>query len=138
MVHGVHPTQMFADLSRPQGIGGPTIDSRVSNIGRSLFSIEMPFWPKWRLSRLTRSSRRSYSQWMRKSIAQLEAEAGRLSVKERAKLIRRLIATLESEDEGDIERSWLDEAEKRLAAYRNGETRSRPGEDIFDEIVGQT
>jgi len=27
---------------------------------------------------------------------------------------------------------WLDEAEKRLAKYRNGETSTHPGEEVFE------
>lgn len=65
----------------------------------------------------------------------LEIEARRLPVKERAKLIRRLIATLEPSDAGDLEQAWLDEAERRLSSYRRDSSGSRAGEDVFDEIL---
>ena len=40
---------------------------------------------------------------MSKTLSDLESEARRLPAKDRARLIRRLLATLESENEGDVE-----------------------------------
>ena len=74
---------------------------------------------------------------MSKSIAKLEADANRLPIKDRARLVRRLIATLETEDEGDVEQLWLDECDKRLAAYRRGESSSQPGEEVFEAILNR-
>jgi len=74
---------------------------------------------------------------MVKKFSEIEAAARRLSTKERARLIRRLIITLESENDGDVEQLWLDEAEKRLAAYRNGETSTHPGEEVFEAILNR-
>ncbi len=74
---------------------------------------------------------------MSADLSKLEREAEQLSTKDRARLIRHLISSLERKDEGDIEQAWLDEAEKRLSAYRNGQTISRPGEEVFDEILSQ-
>ena len=74
---------------------------------------------------------------MNEDLTKLEKKVGELSAKDRARLIRRLISSLEASDDEDIEQAWLDEAEKRLAAYRNGKTSSRPGEDVFDEILSQ-
>jgi len=75
---------------------------------------------------------------MVKKFSKIESEARRLPTKDRARLIRRLIATLESENEGDVEQLWLDEAEIRLAAYRNGEISTRPGEEVFEAILNST
>lgn len=74
---------------------------------------------------------------MAKDVSEIESAALRLSAKDRARLIRRLIVTLENEDEGDVEQLWLDEAEKRLAAYRRGETITHPGEDVFEAILNR-
>jgi len=74
---------------------------------------------------------------MARTLAEIEAEARQLSTTERARLVRRLIATLEDEDRGDIEQAWLDEAERRLAAYRRGQTSTAPGEDVFDAILSR-
>ncbi len=75
---------------------------------------------------------------MAKKLSDIELDALQLSTKERARLIRRLITSLESENEGDVEQLWLDEADKRLAAYRNGETSTRPGEEVFEAILNRT
>lgn len=74
---------------------------------------------------------------MSKSIADLESEIRRLPAKDRARLIRRLITTLETENDGDVEQLWLDEAERRLAAYRRGETTTHPGEEVFEAILNR-
>jgi len=75
---------------------------------------------------------------MAKSLSEIESEARQLSTRERARLVRRLLATLENEDEGDVEQAWLDEAERRLAAYRRGEkTTARPAEDVFEAILSR-
>jgi putative addiction module component (TIGR02574 family) len=72
---------------------------------------------------------------MNKDILSLEAEARKLSPQDRARLVRRLIATLDVGEEHDAEQLWLDEAERRLAAYRRGEITSLPGDEVFGEIL---
>jgi len=74
---------------------------------------------------------------MNKDIRSLEAEARKLSPQDRARLIRRLIATLDAGEEHDAEQFWLDEAERRLAAYRRGEITSIPGDEVFGEILNR-
>ena len=74
---------------------------------------------------------------MAKSLSEIESEARQLSTRERARLVRRLLATLENADEGDVEQEWLDEAERRLAAYRRGETNARPAEEVFEAILSR-
>lgn len=74
---------------------------------------------------------------MSKKLADIEAQARRLPSQDRARLIRRLLATLETDNEGDVEQAWLDEAERRLAAYRAGETTARPGEEVFEAILNR-
>jgi putative addiction module component (TIGR02574 family) len=74
---------------------------------------------------------------MAKNLSEVESAALRLSAKDKARLVRRLIATLETENEGDVEQLWLDEAEKRLAAYRRGETTTHPGEEVFEAILNR-
>lgn len=75
---------------------------------------------------------------MAKNLADIETQARRLPIKERARLVRRLIATLEKGNDGDVEQQWLDEAERRLAAYRRGETTAHPGEEIFEAILNRS
>lgn len=75
---------------------------------------------------------------MSKSVSEIESEARRLPAKDRARLVRRLLAALEAENEGDVEQRWLDEAENRLAAYRRGESTSHPGEEVFEAILNRS
>ena len=43
---------------------------------------------------------------------------------------------VEGEDQ-DAEQLWLDEAVRRLAAYRRGGTTSIPGDEVFGELLKQ-
>ena len=72
---------------------------------------------------------------MSKDISLLETEARRLPPKDRARLIRRLIASLDAGDDIDAEEQWLDEGERRLEAYRLGALTAQPGEEVFDAIL---
>ncbi|MFQ5740395.1 MAG: addiction module protein [Acidobacteriota bacterium] len=60
---------------------------------------------------------------------ELEAEVLKLPSEERADLARRLIESLEEVDTGDFEAEWIEEVERRYAAYRRGVTTGRPGGD---------
>ena len=72
---------------------------------------------------------------MSRDIGQLEDDARRLPRRERARLVRRLIASLDVGEDDDSEQLWLDEAERRLAAYRRGETAAIPGEEVFGDLL---
>ena len=72
---------------------------------------------------------------MDKDIATLEAEARQLSPRDRARLVRRLIASLDAGQDQDAEQLWLDEAERRLPAWRRGETTAIPGDEVFGELL---
>ncbi|MCH9025559.1 MAG: addiction module protein [Proteobacteria bacterium] len=45
--------------------------------------------------------------------------------------------TLERQNDGDVEQQWLDEAERRLAAYRSGQTTAHSGEEISEAILNR-
>ena len=49
---------------------------------------------------------------------QLEAEALNLNLEMRARLAGRLILSLDNPSESEVERLWLDEAERRLEEYQ--------------------
>jgi len=72
---------------------------------------------------------------MTQHVQKLEAEAVQLSKKERAELVRRLIATLDQGHDVDAEQVWLDEAERRLSSYRKGDSKSIPAENVFDALL---
>jgi len=61
----------------------------------------------------------------------LETQARKLPLNERAQLAERLIASLDEMDEAESERLWADEAERRYQAYQQGNLASRPVEDVM-------
>ncbi len=70
---------------------------------------------------------------MSKRKDELEDEVLELPVEDRADLARRLIESLEDPAVGDFEAEWIEEAERRYAAYRKGWTAGRPGQEVFRE-----
>jgi putative addiction module component (TIGR02574 family) len=64
------------------------------------------------------------------SINELLEQALTLNVNERTKLIDELFKSIDKPDE-EIDQIWADEADKRLEAYRKGEIKAVPMEDIF-------
>jgi putative addiction module component (TIGR02574 family) len=62
---------------------------------------------------------------------ELELEVLKLPVEARAELAHRLIESLDDTDMGDFEAEWIKEAERRYAAYREGVTVGRPGQEVF-------
>ena len=63
-------------------------------------------------------------------INELLEQALTLNVNERTKLIDELFKSIDKPDE-EIDQIWADEANKRLEAYRKGEIKAVPMEDIF-------
>lgn len=66
-------------------------------------------------------------------LEKVQADALKLSSKERAFLAKCLIESLDQGEEQEIERLWLDEAERRLAAYREGTIPTRAASEVFAE-----
>ena len=63
-------------------------------------------------------------------INELLEQALTLNVNERTKLIDELFKSIDKPDE-EIDQIWADEADKRLEAYRKGELKAIPMENIF-------
>ncbi|QSA97217.1 addiction module protein [Methylococcus sp. EFPC2] len=57
----------------------------------------------------------------------------KLAPEERFELIDRVLHSLDRPDP-EIDRIWIEEAERRLAAYRAGEAKGVPAEDIFGDF----
>lgn len=73
------------------------------------------------------------------SISTLDAvknEAMLLSIKDRAILIHELLETLDGKEE-NVEEAWAFEAENRLAAYRQGQSKTRTAAEVFANIESQ-
>jgi putative addiction module component (TIGR02574 family) len=63
--------------------------------------------------------------------SRVEADALRLSAKERALLARQLIESLDPADDVEIERLWAEEAERRYQEYKKGNIPARSAEEVF-------
>jgi putative addiction module component (TIGR02574 family) len=60
-----------------------------------------------------------------------EAQALRLLPEERAALAEHLIASLDSLDDSENERLWIEEADRRYQEYKRGNISARPAEDVL-------
>ncbi|HXX74733.1 MAG TPA: addiction module protein [Nitrospiraceae bacterium] len=74
---------------------------------------------------------------MPKSVAELEREARRLPAQERALLAQHLIASIDPGEDIDAEAAWLEEAERRYQAYRQGKLTAKPVDQVFREAKSQ-
>lgn len=62
---------------------------------------------------------------------QIEREALGLEPAERARLAQRLIVSLDDSSDPDVERLWLEEAERRLDELLAGTAVARPADDVM-------
>ena len=62
---------------------------------------------------------------------ELESKALRLSRRERARLAQRLIYSLDQEVDADVEKLWLEEAERRLGELKSGKVAGIPAEKVI-------
>ena len=65
------------------------------------------------------------------ALEQLEAESMRLSLDARARLAERIILSLDAPSEEENLGLWVQEAERRLRALREGRAKEVPAEDVF-------
>ena len=61
----------------------------------------------------------------------IEKQARSLPLKEKAALARVLIEDLDPSVDEDVERLWIEEAQRRYDAYLKGELQSLPGDDVM-------
>ncbi len=65
------------------------------------------------------------------STEELETQVFQLGPKERAELARRLLLSLETDSEGETERLWAEEAERRYLQLKSGEVEAISTEEVF-------
>ena len=68
---------------------------------------------------------------MSPDLEKCEAQALKLPPKERAILAEHLIASLDSLDDAENERLWLEEADRRYQEYKKGNISARPAEEVL-------
>jgi hypothetical protein len=79
-----------------------------------------------------------YGGPMKRDERSVEEQAARLSHRDRARLALRLIESLESGQDEDVDGLWLDEAEQRLRKYDQGATQARDAEDATTHLLEQS
>ncbi len=71
------------------------------------------------------------------TLKKIETEALSLDIRSRANLVGKLLLSLDEPSASDVEKLWLKEAERRLAAYRAGEIQAIPGNEVFKRAVAE-
>ena len=67
---------------------------------------------------------------MSRSALELESRALQLPRRERARLAQRLISSLDPKADGDVEKLWLKEAERRLGELKSGKVAGIPADKV--------
>jgi putative addiction module component (TIGR02574 family) len=68
---------------------------------------------------------------MAKTVEDIENEIRSLSVDDRMHLLRDLIADLDGSMDEDVEKAWLEEAERRYKDLKDGDVELIPAEEVF-------
>ena len=81
---------------------------------------------------------------MNTELDRIEAEVLQLPIEDRERLVERLLASLEFVGEpalpfsgfatAEIERSWIEECERRLELIKRGEMATYPAEEVFARL----
>lgn len=74
---------------------------------------------------------------MAMNLEELAAEVMKLALEDRAQLASRLLLSLEEPSESEIERLWLEEAERRLREFREGRVQGIPGDQVFRRAIAE-
>ena len=74
---------------------------------------------------------------MAKTIEDIENEIRSLSINDRMHLLRDLIADLDGGMDEDVEKAWLEEAERRYKELKEGEVELIPAEEVFTRARAQ-
>lgn len=67
----------------------------------------------------------------------IESEALNLDIHSRANLVGKLLLSLDEPTVSEVERLWLDEAERRLDDYRTSRVAGIPGDDVFKKAIAE-
>ena len=72
---------------------------------------------------------------MGKKLDEVITAALQLSLEERAQLAGRLLLSLDEPSESELERLWLEEAERRLEEFREGRVHGIPADEVFHRAM---
>ena len=71
---------------------------------------------------------------MSTDVAEIETKIRSSSLEDKTELIRALIAELDGPADGDVERAWLQEAQRRYREVVEGKVQPVPGERVFENL----
>ena len=74
---------------------------------------------------------------MNPNIEELAKETMALDIEDRALLAGKLLLSLDEPTSSELERLWLDEAERRLEAYRAGRVQGIPADEVFRRAISE-
>ncbi|MFZ0613938.1 MAG: addiction module protein [Desulfobacterales bacterium] len=72
---------------------------------------------------------------MLKQLEEIINVAMELSLEERAQLAGTLLSILDEPSKSEVERLWLQEAERRLQEFREGKVKGIPAEEVFNLAI---
>jgi putative addiction module component (TIGR02574 family) len=67
-------------------------------------------------------------------LEEIREEALRLTRRQRLKLAQELQASVMTAEEREVEQTWFDEAERRLAAWKAGASKTIPADEVFSRL----
>jgi putative addiction module component (TIGR02574 family) len=67
-------------------------------------------------------------------LEEVRQEALRLTRRQRLKLAQELHASVMTEEEREIEQAWVVEAERRIAAWKAGKTKTVPADEVIARL----
>lgn len=71
---------------------------------------------------------------MARAISDIEKEIRSLARPEQERLLRALLEELDGPADADADRSWLEEVQRRSAAFDAGLMQSTPAEKVFERV----
>jgi putative addiction module component (TIGR02574 family) len=71
---------------------------------------------------------------MNERVKKLSEEIRKLSAEERADLLDELVILVHSEPDAEIDKAWVEEANRRWEAYLRGEVQTVPAEEVFAKL----
>ncbi|MDO8312891.1 MAG: addiction module protein [Sideroxyarcus sp.] len=74
---------------------------------------------------------------MNPNIEALAKETMALDIEDRALLAGKLLLSLDEPSASELERLWLDEAERRLEGHRAGKVQGIPADDVFRRAISE-
>jgi putative addiction module component (TIGR02574 family) len=68
---------------------------------------------------------------------EIEEKALKLSSHERALLAEHLIGSLDDKEDAEAERLWIEEAERRYRAYKEGKIKTKLANQVFKDAFSK-